>query len=561
MNFDDLNCNYQRLDNKEFRVKFKTGDDIFNAANHAIAGEMFVATGDNGALYFATQTSGANHHIYKAGDLPSANKFFGNRYSSSLDGTDQAIKTTYSPTVGSTAFTATMWVKSSNTTTSQGFISNMSASSVHNLALISPDSTNSFFVIINDGSTQSVINGIGGNDSTLDIRDGNWHHLAITVNGTSVKIYKDGGDAAINGSNPTNTQGTPFGTWTSSTSYIGVAQDFWIGTNGALTYSNGNRYYLDGNIDEVAVWESELSGSDISAIYNSGTPSDLSSYSPVGWWRMGDKDGGAGTTITDQGSGGNNATLDNGATFSTDTPLPAANRLFTNQWSALFDGIDDFFTLSSTATLSASTGYTLSAWINSTQQSGQQHILKAGSTDYISILNDEIWINGTSTFKTIPNSTRNADDLQGWHHHVVTYDGSVAKYYLDGVYEGSVSGTIGDIAVATLSVGETYQFHGYMSDVALFDSALTDGGVSVGEAAGGEIASLINNGKPLDISTLGLSLKAWWRFGDDPNDNPSGGTSISSVTDSSGNGYTLSALGNDTPYYHKLPSYNVHQVG
>lgn len=309
MNFDDLNCNYQRLDNKEFRVKFKTGDDIFNAANHAIAGEMFVATGDNGALYFATQTSEGKYHIYKAGDLP------------------------------------------------------------------------------------------------------------------------------------------------------------------------------------------------------------------------------------------------------------AANRLFTNQWSALFDGVDDFFTLSSTATLSASTGYTLSAWINSTEQVEQQHILKAGSTDYISILNDEIWINGTSTFKIIPNSTTNADDLQGWHHHVVTYDGSVAKYYLDGVYEGSVSGTIGDIAVATLSVGATYQFHGYMSDVALFDSALTDGGVSVGEAAGGEIASLINNGKPLDISTLGLSLKAWWRFGDDPNDNPSGGTSISSVTDSSGNGYTLSASGTSAPYYHKLPSDNVHQVG
>ena len=74
MNFDDLNCNYQRLDNKEFRVKFKTGDDIFNAANHAIAGEMFVATGDNGALYFATETSGGNYHIYKAGDLPSGNK-------------------------------------------------------------------------------------------------------------------------------------------------------------------------------------------------------------------------------------------------------------------------------------------------------------------------------------------------------------------------------------------------------------------------------------------------------------------------------------------------------
>ena len=75
MNFDDLNCNYQRLDSKEFRIKFKTGDDMSNVTGNAIAGEMFVATGDNGALYFATQTSdGGNYHIYKAGDLLSGNK-------------------------------------------------------------------------------------------------------------------------------------------------------------------------------------------------------------------------------------------------------------------------------------------------------------------------------------------------------------------------------------------------------------------------------------------------------------------------------------------------------
>ena len=76
----------------------------------------------------------------------------------------------------------------------------------------------------------------------------------------------------------------------------------------------------EGLIDEVAIFNSALSASDITAIYNSGTPDDLSSYSPVGWWRMGDNDGGTGTTITDQGSGGNDGTLTNGPTFSTTVP-------------------------------------------------------------------------------------------------------------------------------------------------------------------------------------------------------------------------------------------------
>ena len=35
---------------------------------------------------------------------------------------------------------------------------------------------------------------------------------------------------------------------------------------------------------------------------------------------MGDNDGGSGTTVTDQGSGGNNGTLTNDAVFEEDVP-------------------------------------------------------------------------------------------------------------------------------------------------------------------------------------------------------------------------------------------------
>jgi hypothetical protein len=73
-------------------------------------------------------------------------------------------------------------------------------------------------------------------------------------------------------------------------------------------------------MDEVAIFDSTLSSSDISTIYNSGTPSNISSLSPAGWWRMGENDGASGTTITDQGSGSNDGTLVNGPTFSTNVP-------------------------------------------------------------------------------------------------------------------------------------------------------------------------------------------------------------------------------------------------
>ena len=52
------------------------------------------------------------------------------------------------------------------------------------------------------------------------------------------------------------------------------------------------RFLRDGKIDELAFWNSELNQSQITTLYNSGSPSDLSSFSPspAHWYRMGDGD-------------------------------------------------------------------------------------------------------------------------------------------------------------------------------------------------------------------------------------------------------------------------------
>ena len=71
------------------------------------------------------------------------------------------------------------------------------------------------------------------------------------------------------------------------------------------TMDSGTNSYLDGELfignfngvdkwyemvcDEVAVWESILTSGDITSIYNSGLPADLTSLSPVAWWRMGEE--------------------------------------------------------------------------------------------------------------------------------------------------------------------------------------------------------------------------------------------------------------------------------
>jgi hypothetical protein len=65
--------------------------------------------------------------------------------------------------------------------------------------------------------------------------------------------------------------------------------------------NNGATFRVNGFVDEVAIFSSELSATDVTAIYNNGVAVDISSFSPISWWRMGDDNGGTGTIVTDKG--------------------------------------------------------------------------------------------------------------------------------------------------------------------------------------------------------------------------------------------------------------------
>ncbi len=136
--------------------------------------------------------------------------------------------------------------------------------------------------------------------SVLPTDTTSFHHYVYTFSSGTFKVYVDGVEKS----------GTVINAGTTSTGSAGF--DFLIGAQGF--------HYDYGLYDEFAVFNSALSASNVTTIYNSGIPNDISSLSPTNWWRMGDNDGGTGTTITDQGSGGNDGTLTNGPTFSTDVP-------------------------------------------------------------------------------------------------------------------------------------------------------------------------------------------------------------------------------------------------
>ena len=101
--------------------------------------------------------------------------------------------------------------------------------------------------------------------------DGNWHHWVLYISPTDMgdcKLYCDG---VLQGVNYTSNTGSYY-------YYEGIRIGF--GTYGMF----------NGNLDEFAIFDGELSAAQVLAIYNGGVPADLSSLSPDAWWRMGDGD-------------------------------------------------------------------------------------------------------------------------------------------------------------------------------------------------------------------------------------------------------------------------------
>lgn len=255
-----------------------------------------------GKAYFETDTNkiivwdGSAWTEIVSDNAPPAS--FNNTYSLDFDGTDSLVTIPQGTfDLGSDDWTLSMWVRPTN----------ISATS-ETLMLIEGNSgtTERLGFFITSGSW-TVSDWYNKNITySTTISNNTWYHLLVVKNGTGltdIHLYFNGTKVS-EGSHP------------ASPSYGADSRAASIGH----TNVSGAAYPFEGQIDELGFWKSALTATHISEIYNSGVPISLDSYSPNGWWRMGDDDSGTGTTITDQGSGGNNGTLVNSPTFSSDVP-------------------------------------------------------------------------------------------------------------------------------------------------------------------------------------------------------------------------------------------------
>jgi hypothetical protein len=233
---------------------------------------------------------------------------FANNYSIELDGLSDYVEvadadnlsfgngTTDSP------FSISTWVKMTDAT-GVGLLSKGLVFSTNYEYLLNINASDKIGLYLYDSSNNSRIGRLY--NTPLTSYESQWIHICSTYNGSGlssgIKVYLNG--VRIDDTN------------SNSGTYIAM--------------ENGNRslnigrietggLYLNGLIDETAIFSSELLQSDVTSIYGGGTPSSLSSLSPLSWWRCGDND--TAPILTDNGSGGNDGTMTNFSTFSTDVP-------------------------------------------------------------------------------------------------------------------------------------------------------------------------------------------------------------------------------------------------
>ena len=231
-------------------------------------GEIDLAASTIQSYKIFYETSGAGCPNSSTFDLAVTASGISNVYSMSFDGSNDYIDVG-SFSLNANAGTVSAWIKSSNTSDFQMIISKFVSGSRQ--VQFRTETNGKIRLILYKSSTVNSLL-----DSTGTVLDGNWHHVVFTYNSSGINLYIDG---SASGSNTTNI--TPVQAST---------DNFMIGARKISTPEK----FFNGSIDEVAVWNTALTSTQVAEIYNgtgTNTTKDLTTVSGsnlVYWNRMGD---------------------------------------------------------------------------------------------------------------------------------------------------------------------------------------------------------------------------------------------------------------------------------
>jgi hypothetical protein len=461
---------------------------------------------------------------------------YSNTLALELDGTNDylAVSASSDFSFGTGNFSTSLWFKAEVITSNLYY-------ALYDFRGSGTDIAPSLYLATQDGFRLYAWNGSSAVNYNTTPTAGQWYHVAYTRSGTTGTIYLNGASVATGTDNANYNMSTP-------APRIG-------GPTPGVTANHFN-----GKLDELSVFDSALSASNITAIYNNKKTADLGTnglnLSPVGYWRMGDgtgdtdSGGGAPTTgdtvgtVIDLGAGGNNGTGTNGALYSNDRPYSLPS--LTNTLSAAFDGTDDELACTIPTSLLA-TDFTTSIWVKFPQDATAadgaifaQNYNASGkvgwrlyfdSTNGAGVGNLSVWASNGSGAYDNPIANVSVDlGNDTWTHLVWGRASGTQFLYRNGsavsVSQGhqgfnSSSSSYSDTSpaftiFANVSTGSPVYAEGSCDEVAIWDSALRST----------DVTAIYNNGAPPDLDALTpttLKPEIWYRMGDGTGDTDSGG--------------------------------------
>ena len=336
--------------------------------------------------------------------------------------------------------------------------------------------------------------------STSTVNDGNWHHVLAVNDGTNLKIYIDGvlEDTNVGGGGTIDN---------------GSATDFYIGRREGL--NNLYKAFWNGSIDEVAVWNSDQSAN-ASTIYNSGVPNDISSLNPVSHWREenGSWDG-SNWTVTDAGSGGNNATSVSMTSASRTSDVP----LFDNK-SFEYDGVADYLEGTTTySDLNAVSRATFSLWVKPSLTGTQVLSRLSNSTSSTAFVYQLFVLSTGEINMQIGDTTKRARTgtsvltADTWSHVLVTYDGSLSGGSKTKIFINGVDSTSSDVTSATSLDNASYALQIGRRDFGTSLSYLgfiNEFSIWAGTDLRDDVSTIYNSGVANDLNNNGLTAPTTW---------------------------------------------------
>ena len=420
-------------------------------------------------------------------------------YSMSFDGSSERITVPYNALFDQSLYSISVWIKNDVTTSGDK-------------GILCADSGTRGWALQQNGADlkfDSNISGAGGQVKDTDFFNttDTWIHCVVTFDGTTSTMYKNGVSAATN---------------TNSNNILNAnSNNLTIGDN-----PQGTKEFA-GKLDHVAIFDYALSASQITSLYGNstdgvGNPMAITGgRKPIAYYPIGDY----------AAFNGSEYLVNNGAlqdyVFDFDTQdyiqypyisLPGAFTVST--WAKTTD-TQAYGNLLSNSNQWGGGGnlnrnFVLTRWNRTARFIAYNSSGTVIFNNDLGVANQGVNTGQSSSDPSLYNGQ--------WNHILAIWDGTTntggVKVFINGVLEGlgtastTAINTDSSVPITAGSSDTNFDFIGEQSNQQIWNTALTYGSASTkGDVAGGEVATIYNNGTPyIGTQPQSSNLKGWWKL-------------------------------------------------